>query len=193
MKVEVFGEYLNKKLELWHSYHNHKENMSNAGFLVQLSLFGAVIVEALWPPKWVSSVTELAHLATFLTYFMLWFLIHYYMRWQLVNKRVAAIYVASFDRAYLNYSLNQLSNDELRISDYESHRTSKLKEFLSKLIYLPNGFQKMDASTKGLPEFIAKEVKERMQQGTGAQTLEVLMTYASISLMLIISLKVFFG
>ena len=193
MNNDKYSGYLNIKLELWEAYHNHKENMSNAGFLVQLSLFGAIISEGLWPPKWVSNVTDLPELGTFSVYFILWFLIHYYTRWQLINKRVAAMHYAGYDKAFLYLTTNNLNNDDVEICNSGSHEASHWRDFISKILYIPGGFVKMDASVDGLPEFIAREVKGMFKSGSGANSLEILITYASIMLMILVGLKIFLG
>ncbi len=193
MSYEKYSGYLTIKLEIWETYHNHKENMSNAGFLVQLSLFGAIISKGLWPPEWVANVIALPKVATFTVYFMLWFLIHYYTRWQLINKRIAALYFAGYDKAFLYLTTNDLCAEDITICCDETHKVNRWRDFLSKVIYMPNGFVKMDASVKNLPEFVAKEVKHMFNVGSGANSLEILMTYASIVLMFIVGMKIFFG
>lgn len=193
MNNEKYSNYLTIKLEIWEAYHNHKENMSNAGFLVQLSLFGAIISESLWPPKWVSNVTELPELGTFIVYFMLWFLVHYYTRWQLINKRIAAMYFAGYDKSFLYLTTNDLNAEDLAICNHDAHKASPWRDFISKIIYIPGGFVSMDASVNGLPEFIAREVRGMFKSGSGANSLEILITYASIILVGLVGLKVFFG
>ena len=193
MTNDRYSNYLNLKLELWETYHNHKENMSNAGFLVQLSLFGAIISGGLWPPKWVGNVISLPELGTFSVYFMLWFLVHYYTRWQLINKRIAAMYYAGYDKSFLYLTTNNLNEEDLAICNSDSHEASPWRDFISKILYIPGGFVKMDASVKGLPEFIAREVRSKFKSGSGANSLEILMTYASIVLMTLVGTKVFLG
>ena len=193
MDIIKLKDYLTVKIQLWETYHNHKESMANAGFLVQLSLFGSIIAEALWPPKWVSKVIVLPELCTFIVYFLLWFLIHYYMRWQLINKRVAAMYFAGFDQALLYLYMNALNEDDVKMCSDKSHQQSHMKDFISKIFYIPGGFIKMDATLYGLPNFVAREIKAKFKSGSGAETLEFLITYASILLMILVGVKIFFS
>ena len=79
-------DYLVIRQGLMSDYHNHKENMANAGILVQISLFGAVVTESIWPPNWVAHNFSTPEAWTFLAYFMLWGLVHIHIRWQLKNK-----------------------------------------------------------------------------------------------------------
>jgi len=186
-------EYISVRLELWVAYHNHKENMANAGFLVQISLFGAVITKSIWPPEWVSRLIELPELATFLVYGMLWFLIHYYTRWQLINKRISAFYVAGFDQAFQEMITKDPQSIELKPYQKEALAPSKWLNFLAGIIYVPKGFVRMDASVFGLPHFLAEKVKDKFDTGSGADTLEILITYTSIGLLILVGVKVFFG
>ncbi len=185
-------DYLELRLGLWSNYHHHKETMANAGFLAQMGLFGALITEAVWPPDWVSRVTQLPNISTFVVYFVLWYLIHYYTRWQLINKRIAAIYVAGFDRAYRAFLLAPDAVDKSQFSGAESN-SSRWRNFLSGLFFVPGGYPRMDASVNGLPTFIASEVQRQFRDGSGAETLEVLITYTSIGLMVLVGIKIFLG
>jgi len=103
------------------------------------------------------------------------------------------MYYAGFDRALLYFSTHELTEEELSIGKGTSHPNNKTKDFISKLIYIPGGFNKMDASVEGLPNFIAEEIKEMFRTGSGAESLEMLMTYASIILMVIVGIKIFLG
>jgi|TARA_R100001440_G_scaffold32079_2_gene50611 hypothetical protein len=192
-QFDCVKEYISVRLELWVAYHNHKENMANAGFLVQVSLFGAVITKNIWPPEWVARLIELPELATFLVYGMLWFLIHYYTRWQLINKRISAFYVAGFDQAFQALITNAPQSLDLKPYKNEALAPSRWRNFLAGIIYVPQGYVRMDASVLGLPHFLAVKVKQRFDAGSGADTLEILMTYTSIALLLLVGVKVFFG
>ncbi len=186
-------DYISVRLGLWVAYHNHKENMANAGFLVQISLFGAVITKSIWPPEWVSKVIELPELATFLVYGVLWFLIHYYTRWQLINKRISAFYVAGFDQAFQEMITSDPQSLELRPYRQEGLATSRWRNVIARIIYVPKGFARMDASFVGLPHFLAERVKQKFDAGSGADSLEILVTYTSIALLILVGVKVFFG
>ena len=193
MNCEKLAEFLSVRMELWQSYHNHKESMANAGFLVQLSLFGSIITEGLWPPAWVSKITSLSDFGTFSVYFLLWFLIHYYTRWQLINKRIGALYFSGFEQSFLYFSTHELTEKDAEINEEESHKTNKLKNFFGKIIYIPGGYSRMDASVKNFPNFVAKAIKTQFKSGSGAEVLEILMTYLSIILLLIVGIKIFFS
>jgi len=193
MNDEKIQNFITLKLELWETYHNHKENMANAGFLVQLSLFGSIINGSLWPPEWVEKFIKLPEFGTFLVYLILWFLIHYYTRWQLINKRVAALYYAGFDQSLVYFTGNKLTDEDKKIYSGEVYEVNKFKDFISKIIYIPGGFTKMDASTNGLPNFIATRIKNQFEKGSGAETLEILITYTNYMLAVLVGLRIFMG
>ena len=192
-QIDSIKDYISVRLELWAAYHNHKENMANAGFLVQLSLFGAMVTKTIWPPEWVSKVFELPELVTFLVYCLLWFLIHYYTRWQLINKRVSALYVAGFDEAFRE--MLTIDPKDLNLEPYqeEAFVPCKWRNVLSRIIYIPKGFVRMDATVLGLPYCLAQKVKQKFDTGSGADSLEVLMTYTSFVLLILVGVKIFFG
>jgi len=193
MNDEKIQNFLISKLELWETYHNHKENMANAGFLVQLSLFGSIITRGLWPPTWVAKFISLPELGTYLVYLILWFIVHYYTRWQLINKRIAALYYSGFDQALVYFTTHELTKEDKIISLEETHNSNKIKDFISKIIYIPSGFTRMDASINGLPNFIANKIQSQFNKGSGTETLEFLITYTSFMLAILVGLKIFMG
>jgi hypothetical protein len=69
------------------SYHNHKEIMAHAGLLVMLALCGGIISVKEWPPTWVPQLHLSSEWVTFLLFFLLWLLLHIYIRWQLRHRR----------------------------------------------------------------------------------------------------------
>ncbi|BDW88080.1 hypothetical protein MACH01_08470 [Thalassospira tepidiphila] len=169
--------------------------MANAGFLVQLGLFAAIVDKVIWPPEWVGGVIHLPQVATFAIYSCLWFLIHYYARWQMINKRIAAILYAAYEDS--ERDLVTLGEDQLSVepfatqSEAEPVKPRVLLEILNKFIYIPNTFQKSDTGTAGLPTFIAQNIINRYKIGTGAVSLEVLMALASWTMYLIVTVKIF--
>ena len=90
------------------SYHDHKENMANAGFLVQIGLFGAVVSQKEWVSPDAPSLNLLgvevpAALPVVVVYFLLWILTHAYIRWQLDKRTTAAVYAAAIRTELLSW------------------------------------------------------------------------------------------
>lgn len=85
-------KFLNHLITENEAYHTHKEKMAHAGLLVMLALCGGIISVDQWPPKWIQELYQKTHsqYISFLSFFLLWFLLHVYIRWQLINRRIAA-------------------------------------------------------------------------------------------------------
>ncbi len=74
------------------SYHNHKEAMAHAGFVVQLVLLTAIFGANTWPPCWMPDAIPKEITAT-IGIVVIWLLIHIYIRWQLRQRRFAALFI----------------------------------------------------------------------------------------------------
>lgn len=74
------------------SYHNHKESSAYTIFAVEAGFFGALLTTD-WYAK-IPSVICYPKLIV-LTFFIvpIWILVHTFMRWQLRNRRIAALQV----------------------------------------------------------------------------------------------------
>lgn len=190
-KEEKVLQYLQMRMQIWNDYHSHKESMVNAGFLVQLSLFGTMITETIWPPEWVNKLFSMPDFITYAVYLLLWFLIHFYTRWQMINKRIAALYFAGMEKAFYLLLSGDLKKEDFEPNENDAVTKSAFKDFMSKIVYVPGGWTKMDASVKGMPKFVAKCIEEKFKKGTGAETVEILMTYTSILLAVIVGVKIF--
>jgi hypothetical protein len=72
------------------SYHNHKENQAYAAFAAYIAIMGGASLLSPWPPK----IFENQAADTFLTLFgllIIFFLSYFFIRWQLENRRYAAV------------------------------------------------------------------------------------------------------
>lgn len=185
-------EYLIVKQSLMSAYHNHKENMANAGVLVQISLFGAVVTETIWPPDWVAQIFSEPETITFIAYSLLWALIHMHIRWQLANKRAAAHWVSGLDIACRRLLFERPDVKSRSTAKEEKKLPRWLRDLLVGLLPLPLYFQ-MDANTDGLPCFVAKEVDAALKSKSGGSLLEVLINVTSYALLAIIGSKIFLG
>lgn len=87
-QVERAENFFRDLLSNMDSYHDHKENLAHASIAVMGGLAGSILVMDDWPPTWIPC--SWSWLVT-PTVFILWGLIHLYMRWQLRQRRSAAI------------------------------------------------------------------------------------------------------
>lgn len=98
MDSEKTIEYFKHLEQYYGSYHDHKETMVNAGILVQIGLFGAVITSN--PAASIEAI-DVGFLGVQLSgkflaivvYLGFWASIHAYVRWQLDKRAIAAILV----------------------------------------------------------------------------------------------------
>jgi len=68
------------------AYNAHKENMAYAGVLLQVGLFAGIMQMEQWPPSYVDCHTGLWLIGLG----GIWLLIHSFIGWQLMNRRVGA-------------------------------------------------------------------------------------------------------
>ena len=83
-------------------YHHHKETMANAGMVTQLTVVAGLFSVATWPPVWVPAVATSCIAVTprslsIVAFVCVWMLINVFMRWQLRNRRWAAIFCAALE------------------------------------------------------------------------------------------------
>jgi hypothetical protein len=103
-------EVLQSFLAMHSEYHNHKENMAFSIFGLEGAFFIGLFVFSQWPP-YLQRVDN--HHLAFL-FVAVWVLFHSALRFQLRNRRIAAILVASYydalaQRADLQYSRGQFA------------------------------------------------------------------------------------
>ena len=79
-------------------YHAEKESMAYAAFAAYLVAYVTALVSGGWPPKWAQSVPVLRFgLATFAAT-ALWLVALWFIGWQLIRRRLAAVRVAAAER-----------------------------------------------------------------------------------------------
>jgi hypothetical protein len=78
-------------LALQSSYHNHKETMAYSIFGLEGAFFIGLFVLGNWPPDLIKVPTQLLSLL----FVLVWILFHLALRFQLRNRRLAAIQVAA--------------------------------------------------------------------------------------------------
>ena len=192
-KAERVTEFLTLCMGQMHSYHDHKERMAHAAVLVQLALVGAVLSTTHWPPQWVSAISIpswVSWAVASLGVAALWWLTHIYMRWQLKNRRVAAIYVAVFLKVLRAWAASPPNDEELNVC---KELTPHQKKVLSKVT--------PDEGIKGYPNAFVDELVEQVTlpstgaiegekpPGTGAFEGEKIVTKSSYFLGLILVVR----
>ena len=154
------------------SYHSHKENSAYAAFLLEASLFSALIttdVYASFLEKFPNA--SLCFLAVIL---FLWALIHVFMRWQLRNRRIAAIQVSTLLRALLD----DLQEKPPAITNNASRDARKADIILDYLIPWPRATHIPDTGLRNFPEWYRS--RYFASQKTGAVFGEAFPSYGSL-------------
>jgi hypothetical protein len=116
-KVTRMIDFLNLRMSQMHSYHDHKENMAHAAVVVAIGLVGTVLGTQIWPPSWVHSLCVSSKAMASIGAVTVWLFIHVYMRWQLRNRRVAAIYVASLLKVLRDWVISPPTEVQLKLQE----------------------------------------------------------------------------
>jgi len=189
-------DFLENKITRLQDYHNHKENMVNAGFLVQLTLFSTIIMEDVWPPQWISGMALTAGLSTLFVYFLFWLMLHYFISWQLQNKLIASLYINGYESSLRKLIFEPIQNLDQNVkheTTNENNREAKSKKKLDFFRHL-FPFKKIsiqyDININGLPHFIAKEINDSISNGTAAKTHESLMILGSLLMLCLASARI---
>lgn len=183
--------YLQGRIEQLQDYHNHKEIMSNAGFIVQLTLFSSIIVETVWPPSWISSITKYEDLSVWIVYSFFWFITHIYVSWQLQNKIVASLYINGYVEALKQLTFHPNTINESQYTPYNiKEESSKIQQIWGLFIPCKKVSIKFDINTLEYPNFIAYHIQQSFLKGTSAQLHERLLLYGSIIMWILASIRI---
>jgi hypothetical protein len=186
------------------SYHNHKETMAHAALLVMMALSGGVLSLHPFPPLWVPPLDIYipSRWIAFLGFFLLWALIHVYIRWQLRNRRWAAVVYAGAFRA-----IGQWVQKDPAEEDLATYRATprvpqgigrciaaKLSNVLDMLVIpFPRAGLPENITPEDYPAWVGKAVHEQDKKGTGAIWSEWLITGGSFLLLVIVFVRTFYS
>jgi len=184
---ERIVDFLETRLSQMHSYHDHKEKMAqaHAALLVQLALVAAVVGIDQWPPSWVPGTDIVARMSSLAAATLVWLLIHIYIRWQLRNRRVAALYVTALLSTLRRWAHEPPTEEDLR-PYLPKEKSSSQVVFLDYLIPRKWAPVPTDEGLAGYPKAM---VDEYLGSRTGALTGESLVTYGSLALYLILLVR----
>ena len=135
-KMDRSFRLLELMLDQTNVYHNHKETMANAGMITQLTILAGLFSVAEWPPEWVPSIRT-SHFClsarglSEIVFVAVWLLVNVFMRWQLRNRRWAAIFCAALEETLKKWARSNPEPEELDAYDMEE---AKGGEFLPTFI-----------------------------------------------------------
>ncbi len=184
-RMERARALLNHLLSEGDSYHNYKESMAHAGLLVILALAGGILSLKDWPPHWVApfQVYLSPKWIAFSAFGLLWVLGHIYIRWQLRNRRGAAITYGGALRALAESVPRDLGANDLRPYSKSDTQQGRLAAFLSTLadfiFPFPRATLHEDVGKEHYPSWLGKAIRDQERAGTGAIWGELLVTVGS--------------
>ncbi len=137
------------------TYHNEKERMSHNIILLEMALLGAIITAHSW-----LSLSKLYYQTLSLIMFgAACILIHMNLRWQLRNRRSAAIHVAAIQNAMIKWVNAPPSPNEMTPQTQPSERPLLVLTWLDFFLPVECGL-KVD-SDASLPEGIVREIRKQ--------------------------------
>ncbi|MDD1779531.1 MAG: hypothetical protein LUQ65_15315 [Candidatus Helarchaeota archaeon] len=97
------------------NYYVRSETMALSGVVAMIALIVAVLNATQWPPQWVPQCFPLIlrHILALFGLFILWFILHIYIQWQLRNRRAAAIMQSAAIRALAGWVTREPRDDDL--------------------------------------------------------------------------------
>jgi len=177
-RAEKLVEHLIAEMEI---YHGHKETTAHV-----------------WPPDWVPglSLVLCPRRMAFLGLSVLWGLLHVYIRWQLRNRRAAAITQGGALRALAEWVAREPSNNDLeRYSPEEKGCTlpraigARLATLLDYVFPFPWATLHYDVGKKNYPKWLGDALRQQEQDRTGAIKGEWLVTIGSFFIFFVTAVR----
>ena len=152
-------------------YHNHKEFMAYTAVALYVGVFGTVIIQENWPPRWLNEN-------------LLWvpviaaFLLLLFIRWQLLYRRWAAVHGAGAKALLARWVHDPPNEFGLRLLGRRRVPSgNKVPRFFGIFFPLPKIIPVGDVSYGSYPRALAKEfVRQRRTLRTGALRSERILT-----------------
>lgn len=163
----------------YRTYHNHKERNAYVSFLVYFTFFASALLLGDWP---LHKEKHIPDVVTIICVTIFWLYALIFMKWQLRNRRIAAIYVAAAQE-----SLAVLLADTAPISKFRpasvgnAPRNSKQEDGLARRLQRafwltvdhiwPININKhihVDVDPGAYPLCLVEALERKYQEGTGA-------------------------
>jgi hypothetical protein len=155
------------------SYHTQKETSAYAVFLVETGLFGALVTTQTVPKFLKLGSGSGAALVVFIVF--VWCLLHMFMRWQLRNRRIAALQVGALILALTDHLNNRESSDV-----NSTKKNCCLDKYLDYVIPRPKSTYQGDIELGQYPDWYRVRYAIMQGKGTKASFGEIFPTYGSI-------------
>ena len=178
-RVDRVIKLLELRLDHMQGYHDHKETMAHAALLVALAVVGFVLTSSDWPPKWVPAIYIPSKWVALLGLTVVWLIIHWYLRWQLGRRRVAAQLDACLMNVLRGWATRQPSIDEIQPVPEGIPPPSKITLLIDFVFPWEKATVPIDDGLKGYPKAVVAEFGKTR---TGAIKAERFVSLASLFL-----------
>lgn len=177
--VKNFTQLLQAMFSKSASYHNHKETMAHAGTALQLALMTWLISQKTsFNSCWIENA-GLSQNFVLGFYIVIWSLLHVFIRWQLRNRRTAAIELATYQKTLRKWAYSTPTQDDLVPFCEKPNDKSCIKKFLDHFIPIKSASPQLDIDKYGFPTDMAKIWIEQEKEGTRAIASEWFLCIAS--------------
>jgi len=173
------------------SYHNHKETMAHSGMALELAIFVGIVFLKHWPPIWVPETWISAQLLAFLGFTLIWLLIHVFIRWQLRNRRDAALRYAALLRTIRKWTLEPPEKDDLSAFKNVQKSRFSFKVIIDFIIPWPSAPLYEDVSNEDYPCGFITELDKQKKKGTGAIHSEIFLAIGNFLIFIFVFLRTF--
>jgi len=188
-RIKRANEFVQNIFSVEVGYHNHKELMAHAALLLQIAIFGAIILAHPWPPSWIPLSQE--WFAAIFT--ILWISIYVYLRWQLHQRRASA-HLSAAARVVLTRWLNQPPpKKDTQPGKKNSQHKCKLITWVVDCSLFPckSGGLPTEKEKPLYPQALVTEWVNQVKKGISPIWIEGLITGGSLFMFLLIILRIF--
>jgi hypothetical protein len=191
-KRERATHFLELLLGQYDTYHNHKELMAHAGLLLQVGLAAVVFSAEQWPPCWLDTFLH-SQVAAAVGIAIIWLFIHFFIRWQLRNRRGAAVLVAAIQKTLLSWVHSPPKKEDLEPYNAEEEHNRWFATVVDFLFPRPSARLHQDVEKQGYPIALVREWKQQAQEGTGAVHSEWFLFFSSVIMLAVALLRTGIG
>ncbi len=169
-KINSSTHLLELMLSQTDTYHHHKETMANAGMVTQIAVVSGVLSLNKEQLGWVQTWC----VPPVVMFILIWLLIHVFIRWQLRNRRWAALFSAALTCTLREWAIKEPSSPDLDPYKLKINQpTCYLLEFLDKyVIPCRSILVPADVSREGWPTALVNEWNKREEESKKEIALE---------------------
>ena len=163
-RIERGFRLLELMLDQTNVYHNHKETMANAGIVAQLTVAAGVISMAKPPAEYILPIqVGIAYVSpkviAILSFGAIWLLTNVFIRWQMRNRRWAAIFGAALEETVRKWAVSDPTPADLHpFTEPSPHHRNKFRYFVDMFLFpVRSATLYSDVSRGGWPNALGEE------------------------------------